>query len=216
MKNLKTLTLSKSRPKIVFNLIAVILTTTVVLTTAVIMLNLGITSSWAAYHPIAVGPDGWIRQNDQNTPPDKVTTMPVLPPGFKGTWVNPALKAATIEKIYIEVNGSSLFPDVDPYLDENNRTMVPVRFIAEALNSKLTWDASDNQGRVEITRKDKVIQLWLGLNQAKVDGQDLTMDTTAKLINNRTMVPIRFVAEAFGAEVLWSEGNQKVYITLNN
>ncbi|MFZ3172310.1 MAG: copper amine oxidase N-terminal domain-containing protein [Carboxydocellales bacterium] len=208
MKNSKTLTLSKFRPKVVFNLIAV------VLTTALVMLNLGITSSWA-YHPIAVGSDGWIRQNDQNTPPDKITTMPVLPPGFKGTWVNPALKDTVNDKIYIEVNGSSLFPDVDPYLDENNRTMVPVRFIAEALNSKVAWDASDNQGRVEITRKNKVIQLWLGLNQAKVDGQELIMDTTAKLINNRTMVPIRFVAEAFGAEVLWSEGNKKVYITLN-
>lgn len=173
-------------------------------------------ASAVASQPVQIGPDGWIRQNDQNTPPEKITTTPKLPPGFKGTWVNPEAKGNDPNKIYIEVNGYPLFPDVDPYLDVNDRTMVPVRFVAEALNSKVTWDNTDNLGRVEVTRKGKTIQLWIGQKEAKVDNQPLMMDTSATLKNNRTMVPIRFVAEAFGAEVLWSNGDKKVFITLTN
>ena len=167
-----------------------------------------------AQKPVTAGPDGWIRQNDLNTPPDKITASPKLPPGFKGTWLNPNAKGNDPNKIYIEVNGSTLYPDVDPYLDKNDRTMVPVRFVAEALNSKVTWDAQDNRGRIEVTRKGKTILLWIDQSVANVDGQALQMDTTAVLKNNRTFVPVRFVAEAFGAEVLWSDGDKKVFITL--
>lgn len=172
--------------------------------------------SIAAQKPVTVGPDGWIRQNDQNTPPLKVTTIPALPPGFKGTWLNPNAKGNDPNKIYIEVNGSTIYPDVDPYLDKNDRTMVPVRFVAEALNSKVNWEATDNRGRVEVTRKGKTIRLWIGQSVAEVDGQAFRMDTTAALKNNRTFVPVRFVAEAFGAEVLWSDGDKKVFITLTD
>ncbi len=173
------------------------------------------TASLAQESSATVDSDGWIHQDLKNTPPDVITYTPDIKPG-SGTWLNPHAKGNDPNKIYIEVNGSTLYPDVDPFQDENDRVIAPVRFITEAINSTVTWDSTDGQGRVDITRKGKTVQLWIGKNTAKIDNQEVQMDTIAVLRNNRTMVPVRFINEAFGAEVLWSEPDRRVFITLIN
>lgn len=156
--------------------------------------------------------DGWKVTDTSMDPPNQ--GLPNFPDGT--TWRNPNEMAPTPKRISIYVNGMPLFPDVDPYLDSNDRTMVPVRAITEALNSTVSWDGTDGQGKVQIMRKGKELNLWINNKQAMVDGEPLDMDTNPVVRNNRTMVPARFVAQAFAAEVLWSEGNQMVSITLND
>lgn len=156
--------------------------------------------------------DGWTVIDSRKNPPETVTESPDLPDGY-GTWRNPNLKLGPTGQIYLEVNGNTLSPDVEPFLDANDRTMVPVRIIMEELASDVAWDGSDGQGRVDITHKGKVIKLWIGRKTAQVDGKELPLDTSPCLKNNRTMVPVRFVAEALGADVDW--GSNTVFISFS-
>ncbi len=102
---------------------------------------------------------------------------------------------------FYKVNGETKVMDVAPFINSDNRTMVPVRFIAEALGLSVKWDGDKRQ--VIITGNDKQIVLTIDSNIAMVDGIPVKMDTKAIIVNNRTFVPLRFVAEAFGFQVEW-------------
>jgi hypothetical protein len=94
------------------------------------------------------------------------------------------------------------FPDAKPYLDhEINRVRVPIRFVAEAMGAQVQWDQPTQT--VTITREGLVIKLVINQTTALVNGQPLPIDAPPKLVQNRTMVPLRFVSEAFGAKVEW-------------
>jgi len=102
---------------------------------------------------------------------------------------------------------------VVPYIDENNRTMVPVRFIAESLGAVVGWDPVNRQ--VTITLNGKIIKMMIGSKEYSINNVSGTMDTSP-VINkgwNRTMVPGRFVAEALGMDVMWDPINQFVVIS---
>lgn len=85
----------------------------------------------------------------------------------------------------------------------NNRTMVPVRFVAETLGSEVEWDSDTRTVtiRYEGEKFDMVI-----------DETIKGFDTPAVIENGRTMVPIRYVAEKFGANILWFEDSKSVKI----
>lgn len=99
-----------------------------------------------------------------------------------------------------------------PYIDENDRTMVPVRFVAESLGADVGWEA-DTQ-TVVITKDSTTIRLPIGSSTYTVNGVEKQMDTAAVLPDHgRTMVPVRFVAEALGKSVAWDASNRLVIIT---
>lgn len=104
-------------------------------------------------------------------------------------------------EVSIVLDGNPVVSDVSPYIDENSRTLVPVRFVAEALGGDVSWDGKNR--RVEITRSTSVVELFIGQKTALVDAAEVEMDTTAVIENERTMVPLRFVAESFTVEVGW-------------
>lgn len=93
-------------------------------------------------------------------------------------------------------------------------TMVPVRFISENLGAKVNWNAKTKT--VTITKGSTTMTLTIGSKTAKVK----TKTSTKKIIlsyapyitNNTTMVPVRFIGEAFGATVEWQNGIQLVLI----
>ena len=99
-----------------------------------------------------------------------------------------------------------------PYI-QNGRTMVPIRVISEDMGAIVGWDHDSSQ--VSIYQDDRNIQLVIGSSVAYVNGNALTLDAPAELFNNRTMVPVRFVAEALGCEVDWYEAGQTVIIKTN-
>lgn len=103
--------------------------------------------------------------------------------------------------------------DVKPYIDENNRTMVPVRFIAEQLGAVVGWDNRTKQ--VTITSPSHAVALMVGSKEYVIDGSAYVMDTEPVIVKgwNRTFVPVRFVIEAMDYAVEWDSLYRLVLIT---
>jgi hypothetical protein len=107
-----------------------------------------------------------------------------------------------VSGVYIKVNGQTLnFPDAKPFIDENGRTQMPVRFISEALGAKVDWEGSTRT--VIITKGDDTVSFQIGEKSMVVNNQKKELDTAATIKNGRTFVPLRFVSEAFGAAIEW-------------
>jgi len=102
------------------------------------------------------------------------------------------------------------FPDAQAFIDENGRTLVPVRFVAESLGAKVGWESKTQT--VPITRDDQSIVLTIDQNVVQVDGKAVTLDTKAILSGGRTFVPLRFVSEVLGAKVDWDNPTDTVFI----
>jgi hypothetical protein len=112
--------------------------------------------------------------------------------------------------INITLNGESIDSDVNPYINDDSRTMVELRSIVEALGATLTWDADTST--VTITKGTSVFTLVIGELQYTLDGITNTIDTVATIVDSRTMVPARFVSEALGLEVSWDSSTNTVVI----
>ena len=86
----------------------------------------------------------------------------------------------------------------------NGRMLVPVRHISEPLGAQVGWDGKER--KVTIALNGHTIEMWIDNPVGRVDGKEYTMPSRIPpmIINNRTMVPLRFVAEALGAEVEWN------------
>jgi len=109
------------------------------------------------------------------------------------------------------VNENVTTLDAPPFIDpKTNRTLVPVRFISEAFGADVQWDSSLKV--VTITLNGKVIRLQVGNTQAIVGGTFVSLDQPPVIVNKRTFVPIRFIAETFGADVQWDETTKTVTI----
>jgi N-acetylmuramoyl-L-alanine amidase len=116
------------------------------------------------------------------------------------------------QQVKISVDGVEINPDVPAYIDHNSRTMVPVRFVTEALGSFVSWDGKEQ--RVLVKRGNAAVELWINEKTARVNGEDKLMDTTAALRDGRTMVPLRFLAETFGMIVSWDNESSSVSLRL--
>lgn len=125
----------------------------------------------------------------------------------------PAVAEAGYAPSYVSVvvNGKKVwFPDAQPFVNNEYRTMVPVRFITENLGANVQW-LGDTQ-TVAIQYKGKDIKLRVGQPSATVDGTVKALDTSVILHNNRTFVPLRFVTESLEGNVSWDGTNQQVTI----
>jgi len=109
----------------------------------------------------------------------------------------------------ISVNGALQNIDASPFIRED-RTMVPIRFVSEALGASVVW--INEERKVEIAMQSYAISLWVDHAYAVVNGQEVTLDVPPIIVDNRTFVPIRFVSENLGAQVKWSQTNQRVTI----
>lgn len=107
-------------------------------------------------------------------------------------------------ELQIEVdNKPVIFGDMKPFIDEKNRTQVPIRALAEMLNcNEIVWN-QQTQVITIIDADGKVLTIQVGDNKISVDGKIIEMDTVTKIINNRAYLPLRFVAEALGLNVSW-------------
>lgn len=122
----------------------------------------------------------------------------------------PMVFAATLN-IRVVVNGKQVnFPDAKPYMDANNRVLIPVRFVSEELGAKVEWEAKNKV--VTITDSKNTVILKVGEKEITVNGTSKTLDTAAIMEQARTYVPIRFVSEALGAAVEWDQNSKTVYI----
>lgn len=114
--------------------------------------------------------------------------------------------------INVNVNGQAIdFPDAKPFIDENARTLIPVRFVSDALGADIKWNAELKE--VKINLGEKEISMRIGNKTITVDGVAKEMDTAPTIAQERTCVPVRFVAEGLGATVAWDAETRTVFIT---
>lgn len=109
----------------------------------------------------------------------------------------------------IIVNDHIVYSDVYPYI-KNNRTYVPIRFIAEELGYDVKWDGANR--KVTMTNDGTTVELTIGSNKMMVNGKTVLLDAPAEIRDDRTFVPLRAIAEAFGEKVDYSKDYKAVYI----
>jgi outer membrane protein assembly factor BamB len=109
-----------------------------------------------------------------------------------------------------EINGIPVNLDVPPRI-MSGRTMVPFRFVGEAMGAEVGWEASEQ--KITLTLYGKEIVLRIGSTTAIVNGNPIVLDAPPTIIGGRTLVPIRFVSESLGAKVDWEGTQQRITIT---
>ena len=120
--------------------------------------------------------------------------------------------SAADNPLTVTVDGTAVtFPDQQPVI-KNSRTLVPVRFIAEALGYEVEWDEKVNAAVIDNGR----IVMYIGTNHAIIDGQHKTLDVKSELIGDRTMVPLRVIAETLDCTVDWLNEIRTVQINRKN
>jgi hypothetical protein len=115
------------------------------------------------------------------------------------------------DPIKILVDGEEVTFDQPPVVTDG-RTLVPVRGVFEKLGASVVWDGKTQS--VKAIRKDKYITIKIGDTSPTVNGEAMTLDVPAQIINNRTLVPLRFISESLGADVVWDgkERTVNVYV----
>ncbi|MBP6928169.1 MAG: PQQ-binding-like beta-propeller repeat protein [Caldisericia bacterium] len=93
----------------------------------------------------------------------------------------------------------------------NERTLVPIRFVSESFGCKVQWEATTK--KVTINRFDDTIILWIGKKEAIVNGKMVSLDVAPSIEEGGTLVPIRFISQAFGASVEWFHETKHIRIT---
>lgn len=94
----------------------------------------------------------------------------------------------------------------------DGRTLLPLRSLFESLGTDVNWNAKSNT--VIATKGSTKIELTINSKTVKINDVTKTLDVPAKLINGSTMVPVRFVSEALGAEVEWNQNNSYALINV--
>lgn len=136
---------------------------------------------------------------------------PVTPPAQNGVMMR-----FTINQNQYFVNDAGTMMDAAPVI-LNDRTLLPVRYVAEPLGAVVDWDGVER--KVTITTDTKTIELWIDNNIARVNGADTAIDPNNDSVKpvilppGRTMLPLRFIAENLGCEVEWDGTLQQVTVT---
>lgn len=110
--------------------------------------------------------------------------------------------AADTDKVTVNMNGAEMQFDVEPII-ENGRTLVPFRAIFEALGCSVSYYSKDGIQTVSAYRGDDNLMITIGENKMYFGAKEITLDVPAKIVNDRTLVPLRAVSEAFDTEVIW-------------
>lgn len=113
-----------------------------------------------------------------------------------------------LDEIPLFINGQQvIFQDVPPQIIDN-RTMVPVRKLSEALGAMVNWDPATQTVTISTPAGVKIdvkIEMTIGSNQAMVNGQPVALDVAPVIVGNRTLFPARFIAEQLGFQVNWDD-----------
>ena len=113
--------------------------------------------------------------------------------------------SASVGAVSLYIDTELIQTDVPPTIVDG-RTLVPMRAIFEALGAEVDWDGETRTATGTLGEHTVVIQV--GETAALVDGETRTLDVPAQIIQNRTMVPARFISEALGCSVTWDGVSQ--------
>ena len=114
--------------------------------------------------------------------------------------------------VRVTLDGNEIFfPDTQPFIDDRDRVLVPIRFVSEALGALVDWE---NESQTAIIKQGQdEIRYTVYQPMAYLNSEMMVMDTYGILKDCRTMVPIRFISELLGCTVVWNENTSTVVIT---
>ena len=135
--------------------------------------------------------------------------------GTNGAVVPSYSSIFTIDDVTYTVNGETKTMDASPYLSDNGRTMLPVRYVAEALGingEDILWSGGSDQ-TVTIFSGSKVVQLKVGQAYAIVNGVKVAMDEATAIVDGRAYIPVGQVARLLDAKVEWDNATKTATFT---
>jgi N-acetylmuramoyl-L-alanine amidase len=113
----------------------------------------------------------------------------------------------------IYLNGEKMTFDVNPFI-ENDRTLVPMRAIFEAVGADVDWDAEHQTVMAAREKNGEFTYVALQIDSnAFLNGEQKELDVPAKIVDDLTFVPLRFVVESLGEKVEWDNESYSVIIT---
>lgn len=115
----------------------------------------------------------------------------------------------TIGSTIVLADGETIVNDAAPVI-RDSRTFLPIRVIAEELGADVAWNEAEQ--KVTITKDGDILEIFINEPFATVNGEPVALDAPAFIENDRTYLPIRFVAENLGAEIVWDGAVQTVTI----
>ncbi|AFS77983.1 copper amine oxidase-like protein [Gottschalkia acidurici 9a] len=121
--------------------------------------------------------------------------------------IGSSVSFAQSDKITIVIDGNTINTDVNPVVIDG-RTLVPIRVVSENLGAKVEWNAETKEVKLDFTELGASVKMKIDSKEYDVNGEVGTMEVAPKMIDGRTMVPIRFISEELGFLVEW-DGNTK-------
>ncbi|MDR2355822.1 MAG: N-acetylmuramoyl-L-alanine amidase [Clostridiales Family XIII bacterium] len=121
-------------------------------------------------------------------------------------------EAEVLPPVTLRIDEQFISTDVTPVIIEG-RTLVPARAVFESLGGTVSWDDSAYPVQlVAVSCHDIIVNLTIGAATAFVNGAETRLDVPAQLVNDRTLIPVRFVSESLGFVVRWDEAERIVDI----
>ena len=117
----------------------------------------------------------------------------------------------TLNPITLYVNGEVVETEIMPPIQIDHRVLVPAREVFEPLGADVEWKSYEK--KIYVSYQDSLMILEPNKQEVWLDGQTVTLDVPAKIINDKIMVPLRFIGENIGLGVEWKEEDRSVHIT---
>jgi len=121
-----------------------------------------------------------------------------------------SVHAAADDVIRITIDGKQVTLDQAPVI-QSGRTLIPIRPVAEAIGANVEWNQPTSTATLVLA--GVTVKLTIGSATAQVNGENKTFDAAPIILNGRTLLPVRFVAETFSQDVKWDAQNRMVIIT---
>lgn len=108
------------------------------------------------------------------------------------------------------IGGAPYELEVAPYLSGGGTTMIPFRFVGEALGANVSWESSTRS--VNFYLEHNSLRLQIDSTRAVYNGREITLETPPRLVRGTTVVPLRVVSELLGAEVKWDQATKTITV----
>lgn len=118
--------------------------------------------------------------------------------------------AYAAKEVKIEIDGKEMVPKDMPAVIIDGRTMLPMRQIAQELGCEVNWNEAAQQ--IYVMRESDIIVFTVNSKAGYENGKEFTMDVPATIVNDRTMLPVRALADALHLNIKWDDPNRTVSI----
>ncbi|HEY9062813.1 MAG TPA: copper amine oxidase N-terminal domain-containing protein [Pseudobacteroides sp.] len=137
--------------------------------------------------------------------------------GVFSIYVSKGISVLNTGKPYMTVNGVKKDIEngkhVSPVI-KDGRTLIPIKALIEQLGGSVTWSGSEK--KISINLNSKLIELWINSNTVSINGVKKKSDSSPSIINSRTFVPLRLIAESLGCKVNWNPKEKNITLEYGN